>query len=360
MAFRTSPAGRPGYNLRGGLMPGIQRRFGAGLGDMLMGAGAGLMGQGPSLTPQSPWQGLGAGLMMGQQMAAQRRKRAQEDERMEMERAKWETEQRQAAAAARAPRFQNVPGVGLVQLNAEGGPSVSIAAQEKDPLAKLRAYAESSPEEQAALAAASKAMGAPPVALNLNTLKPVGADAPKYVMPDGSTPPIDATPADIAAAGGRAISPEEDVSRREGAKNATIIAALDSEVANANTAYETARTAFEAEQNPKTKRELDEAANYLSRARAGRANWRGEPSGDVARDFRQPGAFRAMAERNLNSVLEWMRSGDEAQTQALPAEPDVAAPQALPGAEAGAPPDGFSADEWAEYQALERRFSAGQ
>lgn len=93
------------------------------MGDMLLGAGMGLLSQGPSLTPQSSWAGMGAGLMMGRQMTEARRQREMDEARMALERQKFEA----AQAAAGAPKYMNVPGVGLVQTNAQGGPEVAIA-----------------------------------------------------------------------------------------------------------------------------------------------------------------------------------------------------------------------------------------
>lgn len=91
----------------------------------LLYGGLGLLSQGPSLTPQGPMGGLMQGLALGNQANQQQAGNAMRQQQMEMQRRQFEAKQAAAKAAASAPVWKNVPGVGLVNTNAAGGPSVA-------------------------------------------------------------------------------------------------------------------------------------------------------------------------------------------------------------------------------------------
>ena len=326
----------------------------AGIGDLLLGAGVGLLSQGPSFTPQSPLQGLGSGLMMGSQLAGQRRQGEMDAAKMAFEKAKFEAAQKAAAAKAAAPAFMNVPGVGLVETNAAGGPSVAVPSVPKDPMARLTAFAEGTPEQQAAWTDASKALAAPPVSLNLDTRKAVGTDAPKYIMPDGSTPSIDQTPAEIAAAGGRAITPAEAVGRRKLAEARAQIQIGEKAVGEAVIAYDAAYDLAKKNPTPENQRDVKLKATEVGLARQQLTNFGRELGAAMLSKITPPGYLERKLEEWGGDFMGKLRG--MGTTTPVPT-PTPAAPAPL------APmPSGLSAEEqavWDELQQLRQEQAGG-
>lgn len=178
------PTGRPGP---GGLL-GEQPRRSGGAGNLLLGAGLGLLGQGPSYMPISPFQGLASGLQLGMGLNQDARRGDLAEERIAMERQRYAAAQaeREREAQARgnaqdawrdvvnnvppevtaqwagAERLGNLPPeLGMKFL----APGMKPAA---DPMAKFNAYAEMGPEDQAKYRAYVEATRTPAMSLSLD------------------------------------------------------------------------------------------------------------------------------------------------------------------------------------------------
>lgn len=283
------------------LLQSLRKNQGA-LGDLLLGGGLGLLSQGPSLRPTSPWQGLGTGLMMGRQMTADRRSQAIEEEKLEMMRQKAAA----AAAKAGAPSYKHFPGIGVFNINAPGGiEQVLDPAAPKDPLAQFTAYQNLDPAAQEAFQEYKKA-GA--MNINLESQKPLLDDAPQWRNAGGASPPPMMTGIDAYAAGFSPMGKSEQAAETKRATETSTLELLDAELERAEAIRAAAKEAFDADPNPITRRDLDQAANAVSTAKAGRANWRGEPSGEVARRFQEPSAVGGAIESGVGGIVDRLRS----------------------------------------------------
>jgi hypothetical protein len=116
-----------------------------GVGDTLTQLGIGLMGQGPSTTPQSPLQGLAQGLQGANAMSAQRGQEAQDELRMQMAEGQFGMQQQQFMAEQQQKQqqdaFEQARRAQMEKLIAGLPPDQQDAAR-ADPDTFFKAYAE--------------------------------------------------------------------------------------------------------------------------------------------------------------------------------------------------------------------------
>lgn len=116
------------------------------IGDTLTQLGIGLMGQGPSTTPQNPLQGLAAGLQGANQMAGQRAGEAMDEQRMDMAQAQFGMQQQQfnyeQQKQQKADAFEEARKAQMEKLIAGLPPDMQDAAR-ADMDTFFKAYAES-------------------------------------------------------------------------------------------------------------------------------------------------------------------------------------------------------------------------
>lgn len=122
-----------------GLNPASRRQQQTqGIGDLLTSLGIGLMGQGPSTTPQSPLQGLSQGLAMNGQMQQQRQAQQSNDLRDQIAQGQYGMEQQKFSADQ---QFQQARQDQLEKL-IQGLPADQQTAARADPDTFFKAYAE--------------------------------------------------------------------------------------------------------------------------------------------------------------------------------------------------------------------------
>lgn len=292
--------------------------------------GLGLMGQGPSLTPISPMQGLGAGLgMYGALQQAQSSRQAQEMQAQKLAMQQQEAERKQAAMAGLSPELQQIamlsPGTAAQTLAGQMAPPEEPELPSSVQTAMWLANA--SPEDRQAFMD-MKAAGRPEgTRVNVKlpeARKPVGADAPKYVLPDGSTPGIDSTPAEIAAAGGRALTPSEQSARKKIADFEAGQALAQAKVDEALGAYNKALESDPFGLKPETKR----LATEVAVRRGSLINAERELSGAMMKTQEPPSPIRRgigeLATGAMGELADLFGGGD-AQAQA-PAGPGAGPP----------------------------------
>lgn len=129
--------------------------------------------------------------------------------------------------------------------------------------------------------------------------KPLGADAQKYRNAENQMPPSTYTPRQAEAEGFALQTPERLDAMKEAAKNREMIQFLDEEVEQARAKYEAALSALETAPSNEARRDAQNAASDLQTALAGRGNWRGEPSGEVATRYTVPGPIQALIEKGI-------------------------------------------------------------
>jgi hypothetical protein len=152
------------------------------------------------------------------------------------------------------------------------------------------------------LAAGGKKLKGSPL-VQIGTDKPLGADANKFVGPDGSSPPPTMSTVDAVAAGYRLkTEARQKAESRQGTISADL-EFLESEIVRTRKNYKAAEEAFNANRTAETKRAFDNAAAEYRTAVAGRSNWRGEPSEGVAERFKVPGAFGRAVEGVANRII---------------------------------------------------------
>jgi hypothetical protein len=144
-----APQAQPGFL---GLGPTVapsdmrRKRQVQGIADTLSQLGIGLMGQGPSTTPQNPLQGLAQGLQGANQMMGQRAGEAQDQRRMDMTEAQFGMQQQQFQAEqkklAEQDAYEKARTAEMERLIATLPPDMQAAARaDKDTF--FKAYAES-------------------------------------------------------------------------------------------------------------------------------------------------------------------------------------------------------------------------
>ena len=254
---------------------------------LLMG-GLGLLSQGPSLRPQSGMQGLLPGLLAGSQM-----------QQMQLER-------EQAEREASAPEYKHVPGVGLVQMNATGGPSM-VEGMATPQLKQVW-----DPETQTAIyAPASEALGqmAPPPSALVNIEgdkeKPLGESAPKWRMPDGTQPPAGLTASQAIALGATPLGPGEIAAQTEKGRFEQVQKQGVGMMEDAIGAYEQAYRTWNENKTPENKRAMSEAAKAAMLARQYAWNQGRELGGPTQRALEPPGPLRRKYEEMFEQAVDW-------------------------------------------------------
>ena len=137
-----------------------QRQF-QGVSDTLTQLGIGLMGRGPSMTPQGPLQGLAEGLQGANQMMGQRQDQNMQQDRADMSQAQFGMQQQQFQAEqkkqAEQDAFAQARQAQMEKL-ISGLPPEQQAAARADPDTFFKAYAEAMfPKEQGPQSAIAKA-----------------------------------------------------------------------------------------------------------------------------------------------------------------------------------------------------------
>lgn len=127
------------------------------IGDTLTQLGIGLMGQGPSTTPQNPLQGLAQGLQGANAMAGQRVQEANEERRMQMAEGQFGMQQQEFGLKQQEMEFEQARRQKLEELIKTLPPDLQDAAR-ADPDSFWKAYAESKfPKEQGPMSSIAKA-----------------------------------------------------------------------------------------------------------------------------------------------------------------------------------------------------------
>jgi hypothetical protein len=111
-------------------------------GDTLTQLGIGLMGQGPSSTPQNPLQGLAQGLQGANAMASQRGQEAQDERRMQMAEGQFGMQQAEFGLKQQQAQYEQARQAKLEELITTLPPDMQSAAR-ADPDSFWKAYAES-------------------------------------------------------------------------------------------------------------------------------------------------------------------------------------------------------------------------
>jgi hypothetical protein len=133
-----------------------KRQF-QGVADTLTQLGIGLMGQGPSATPQSPLQGLATGLQGANAMSAQRAQESQNERQMQMAEAQFGMQQEEFGLKKQEMEYEQIRRQKMEEL-ISGLPKEMQDAARADPDSFWKAYAESKfPKESGPQSAIAKA-----------------------------------------------------------------------------------------------------------------------------------------------------------------------------------------------------------
>ncbi len=146
--------------------------------------------------------------------------------------------------------------------------------------------------------------------INSGGSKPVGKDAVKFMMPDGSRASPAMTVDEILSLGGQVVTPESESALKTQANIRAKIEIFDQELERTRKVLNKAREAWEKNKSATNKIRLDNAATAHNLAIAQRANTQGEPSDSVAKQFETPGALGGSAVESLDRVLGGQRDSN--------------------------------------------------
>lgn len=295
-----------------------------------------------SYTPEGAMPNYGAGLLSGMQsyqqhqqgLLAQQFRQAQlqaQQERLAMERERMEREAATAASEAEARRIvaemyaggDATPGeLASAHMLASGSVPAGllnrIYPEEEGPPELRRklieaGYVPGSPEYQAA---ARQILMKPTTQVSITEGAKLASasDLEKFEYLDGTPLGYGMTQSDLAAAVAskrvRRIPPEEAARRALVAREAGQREVLAGDVGAAERALADARLAFERNPTVANNRAVNNAIERLSRARAGQANPRGEPSGDVRKGISdEPGVVGRVVEGVVDAAAGLLGRG---------------------------------------------------